>query len=72
MLTLSGITVRFGGISALNDMSLEALDREVVGILGPNGAGKVLAEGTPDEVQRNQAVRDAFLGERDVLAPGAP
>ena len=39
MLTLRGITVRFGGITALNAVSIDAR-REVLGIIGPNGAGK--------------------------------
>jgi len=40
VLTLSDISVRFGGIAALNGVSLHANASEVVGIIGPNGAGK--------------------------------
>ena len=40
MLTLRGITVRFGGITALNAVSIDARRGEVLGIIGPNGAGK--------------------------------
>jgi branched-chain amino acid transport system ATP-binding protein len=39
-LAASGITVRFGGVTALEDVSLRAGTDEVVGVIGPNGAGK--------------------------------
>jgi branched-chain amino acid transport system ATP-binding protein len=40
MLTLRGVTVRFGGITALDAVSIDANRGEVLGIIGPNGAGK--------------------------------
>jgi branched-chain amino acid transport system ATP-binding protein len=39
-LKTDGLTKRFGGIQALNDVSLTINDKELVGIIGPNGAGK--------------------------------
>lgn len=37
---LSSVTVTFGGIVALSDVSLDVRPAEVVGVIGPNGAGK--------------------------------
>jgi branched-chain amino acid transport system ATP-binding protein len=39
-LKLSNVSISFGGIRALNDISLEVLPKQIVGIIGPNGAGK--------------------------------
>jgi sulfate-transporting ATPase len=39
-LTVSGVTVRFGGVTAVRDMSITVAPGEVHGLIGPNGAGK--------------------------------
>jgi len=40
LLEASGITKRFSGITALEDVSITVEDGESVGLIGPNGAGK--------------------------------
>ena len=40
LLTLSNVTVRFGGLTALSDISLSLRQHSSLGLLGPNGAGK--------------------------------
>ena len=40
VLEVSDVTVRFGGLTALDAVSLTAAPQRVTGIIGPNGAGK--------------------------------
>ncbi len=40
LLTVDHLTMRFGGLVAVDDVSFVANDREITGVIGPNGAGK--------------------------------
>ena len=40
MLTLDSVSKRFGGLTAVKDVSIEVREGDLLGIIGPNGAGK--------------------------------
>ena len=37
---VDGVTKRFGGLTAVNDVSFHVREREILSVIGPNGAGK--------------------------------
>ena len=43
LLNLDNITVRFGGLIAVNELTMSLNQGEIVGLIGPNGAGKTTA-----------------------------
>jgi branched-chain amino acid transport system ATP-binding protein len=40
VLAVSGLTVKFGGLTALDQFDLQLQAREIFGLIGPNGSGK--------------------------------
>lgn len=40
LLDVNGLTMRFGGLVAVNGVNLKVKNRQIVSIIGPNGAGK--------------------------------
>ncbi len=62
LLETTGLTTRYGSISALRDVSLSVGAGEVVGLIGPNGAGKTTLLGTVAGLLRPAAGTVRFDG----------
>ena len=43
LLEVENVSMQFGGIVALDEVSFDAGGGEIVGLIGPNGAGKTTA-----------------------------
>ena len=65
MLEVDGVSVRFGGVRALHDVSVKVSELEIVGIIGPNGAGKTTLFDVVSGVRRPDTGRVRFRG-RDI------
>ena len=63
VLRLENITMQFGGVVAVNDLSLEVNKGEIVALIGPNGAGKTTAFNCITGVYQPTNGRVSFLGE---------
>ncbi len=63
MLSLEALTIRFGGLTALNKVSLAVSAGEIRAIIGPNGAGKSTLFNCVTGVLRPTAGRVLFDGE---------
>lgn len=62
LLKVEGISLSFGGLKALNDVSLEVFPGEIVGIIGPNGAGKTTTLNVINGVYKPDEGRIIFEG----------
>jgi len=63
LLSIEGVTKRFGGLVAVNAVSLELAAGEILGLIGPNGAGKSTIFNLITGVLKPDAGRIEFLGE---------
>jgi branched-chain amino acid transport system ATP-binding protein len=70
LLSIDNVTLRFGGIRALSDVSLTVEEGQVTAIIGPNGAGKTSLLNTISGFYRPQDGRITFNG-ADLLATPA-
>ena len=43
VLRVENVTMQFGGVVAVDDLSMEVNEGEIVALIGPNGAGKTTA-----------------------------
>ena len=71
MLSLENLTVRYGGLSALTNVSINAQAGEFVTIIGPNGAGKTTLLKAISGVVQPMEGRVVFEG-RDLAPVPAP
>jgi len=62
LLTLTGVTKRFGGVVANHAISFQVSPGEIVGLIGPNGAGKSTLFDVVTGYYRPDAGRIAFAG----------
>jgi branched-chain amino acid transport system ATP-binding protein len=63
MLKIKKLTVQYGPLPALNEISLEVKHREIVSLLGPNGAGKTTLLLTLSGILKTTEGRVIFEGE---------
>jgi len=70
ILQVKGVTKRYGGLTAVNDVSFEVQESEILSVIGPNGAGKSTLFKLISSFVRTSAGEVLFRGERiSDLAP---
>ena len=68
VLELKGLTVTFGGLTAVGDLDLDVREGEILAIIGPNGAGKTTVFNAITGIHEPTAGEVLFLG-RDLRRP---
>ena len=63
VLSVENVTMQFGGVVAVDNLSLEVNEGEIVALIGPNGAGKTTAFNVITGVYQPTNGRVAFLDE---------
>ncbi len=69
LLSASGLTVRFGGLVAVNNVSFEVQRGEVFTLIGPNGAGKTTVFNLISRIYQPTAGGIRFEGEDLIAQP---
>ena len=62
VLDVRGVSKRFGGVTAVNDVSLKVMPGEIVSLIGPNGAGKTTTFNLVSGVLPPSEGRILFMG----------
>ncbi|MBO4358812.1 MAG: ATP-binding cassette domain-containing protein, partial [Erysipelotrichaceae bacterium] len=63
MLELRNITKQFGGLTAVNDLSMKVDEHEIHALIGPNGAGKTTATNMIEGVYHPTSGQIFFKGQ---------
>lgn len=70
ILQVKGVTKRYGGLTAVNDVSFQVEEGEILSVIGPNGAGKSTLFKLISSFVRTSSGEVLFRGERiSDLAP---
>src|SRR5207249_12275578 len=69
ILSVRDLTVRFGGIIALDEVSFDVDEGQIVGLIGPNGAGKTTAFNVITRLYRPDSGELNFEGESLLASP---
>ena len=72
LLSIRNVTRRFGGIVAIDDVSLDVEQGQIVGLIGPNGAGKTTLFNVITRLYRPDAGELEFAGKTPPAHAGAP
>ena len=62
LLSFDAVTLRFGGVTALDDVSFTVTEGELFAIIGPNGAGKTSIFNCLNGVYRPESGEITFMG----------
>lgn len=62
ILSLQNVTMKFGGVTALNELNLEVKRGEILALIGPNGAGKTTVFNVVTGVYKPTSGKIHFLG----------
>ena len=63
LLSVDGLSVHFGGLKAVDEVSLEVREGEIVALIGPNGAGKTTLFNAVSRLQKLTAGTVHFAGQ---------
>jgi branched-chain amino acid transport system ATP-binding protein len=69
LLAVDRVTRRFGGIVAVDDVSLEVEEGEIAGLIGPNGAGKTTVFNLITRLYRPESGEISFAGKSLLRTP---
>jgi len=64
LLSVRDVSIRFGGIVALSEVSFEAYPRQVCSVIGPNGAGKTTLFNCVSRLYKPQSGSIVFAGHK--------
>lgn len=63
-LRIDGVSLHFGGVTALNEVSVDVKEKEILAIIGPNGAGKTALLNCINGFYKPQKGEITFDGQR--------